>query len=53
MPGRQGPRVAELGPANTLAEMFLSVKALFPLGNWGQQKLRMTPEGMEWKAGGQ
>lgn len=44
--------VSELEPAGSL-EMFLRGKALFPLGKLDRQKLRMTPEGTEWRVGGQ
>lgn len=39
-------------PAGTLAEIFLSVKALFPLADLGQQELRVNPEGSKWRDDG-
>lgn len=47
-----GRLVAELEPAGTLAEIFLSVKALFPLADLGQQELRVNPEGSKWREDG-
>lgn len=41
--------MSEPEPAGTLAELFLSGKALFPHGKLGQHKLGMTPEGIEWR----